>query len=153
MSFDSYEDIIRYSIQKEAEAVDFYTECAQKESFAGARQTLEEMAREELKHKELLENLGENEAALSEYKFKWIPDMKRSDFMVDLTYEKGMHFADILRLAMKREEQALKMYNELLDKTEIESHKIVFKVLCQEEAKHKLFLETLYDDYMAEQGD
>jgi ferritin len=28
-----------------------------------------------------------------------------------------------------------------------------FKVLCQEEAKHKLALETMYDDYMAEMGD
>jgi hypothetical protein len=26
-------------------------------------------------------------------------------------------------------------------------------VLCQEEAKHKLALETLYDDYMAKMGD
>jgi len=26
-------------------------------------------------------------------------------------------------------------------------------MLAQEEAKHKLALETLYDDYMAEQGD
>jgi len=26
-------------------------------------------------------------------------------------------------------------------------------MLSQEEAKHKLALETLYDDYMAEQGD
>jgi hypothetical protein len=26
-------------------------------------------------------------------------------------------------------------------------------VLCQEEAKHKLALETMYDDYMAAMGD
>jgi hypothetical protein len=26
-------------------------------------------------------------------------------------------------------------------------------MLCQEEAKHKQFLETLYDDFMAAQGD
>ncbi|MBW2178156.1 MAG: rubrerythrin, partial [Deltaproteobacteria bacterium] len=29
----------------------------------------------------------------------------------------------------------------------------VFKMLCQEEAKHKQILETIYDDFMAEQGD
>ena len=28
-----------------------------------------------------------------------------------------------------------------------------FKILCQEEAKHKLALESMYDDYMAEMGD
>jgi len=90
---------------------------------------------------------------LEEYKFKWIPDMKRSDYMIDLQYQDGMSYTDILRLAMKREEQALKMYNELQKKTDNAEHIKVLKVLCQEEAKHKLFLETLYDDYMAEQGD
>ena len=29
----------------------------------------------------------------------------------------------------------------------------VLKLLAQEEAKHKLALETMYDDYMAEMGD
>jgi rubrerythrin len=73
--------------------------------------------------------------------------------MIDLQYQDGMSYPDILRLAMKREEQALKMYNELQKKTDNAGHIKVLKVLCQEEAKHKLFLETLYDDYMAEQGD
>jgi len=54
---------------------------------------------------------------------------------------------------MKREEKALAMYNELQNKTDNEEHIKLFKALCQEEAKHKLFLEKLYDDYMAEQGD
>jgi len=79
--------------------------------------------------------------------------MKRSDYMVDLVYEPGMHYSDLLRLAMKREEKALAMYNELQNKTDNEEHIKLFKALCQEEAKHKLFLEKLYDDYMAEQGD
>jgi rubrerythrin len=54
---------------------------------------------------------------------------------------------------MKREEKALAMYNELQDRASKEEHAKLFKVLCQEEAKHKLFLEKLYDDYMAAQGD
>jgi rubrerythrin len=59
----------------------------------------------------------------------------------------------MLRLAMKKEEKALKLYNELAKKTEKEDLITLFKVLSQEEAKHKLALETLYDDYMATQGD
>ena len=75
------------------------------------------------------------------------------DYLVDLEYEKGMPYSDILRLAMKREEKALELYNELLEKTDEKSLTKVFKMLCQEEAKHKLKLETLYDDHMAELGD
>ena len=72
---------------------------------------------------------------------------------MDLEYQKGMPYADILRLAMKREEKALKLYNKFLDETKDEKLSSLFKMLVQEEAKHKLALETAYDDYMAEQGD
>jgi rubrerythrin len=153
MNFESVEEVIDFAIEKEQEAVDFYTECAQQEVFSGSKKTLEEMAAEEQKHKDLLQKMGKEEIDISDYKFKWIPDMKRSDYMVDMTYEKGMDYPDLLRLAMKREETALRLYNEMLGKSEGQEFAKVFKMLCQEEAKHKLFLETLYDDYMATQGD
>jgi rubrerythrin len=54
---------------------------------------------------------------------------------------------------MKREEKALKLYNEFLEQADTDEGKKLFKVLCQEEAKHKLALETIYDDYMARMGD
>jgi hypothetical protein len=41
----------------------------------------------------------------------------------------------------------------LLKKADRDDFKMVFKMLCQEEANHKLKLETLYDDYMAGMGD
>ncbi|PQP34850.1 rubrerythrin [Desulfobacteraceae bacterium SEEP-SAG9] len=153
MSFESLEEIISYAIEQEKEAALFYEECSRKEPFTGSKATLEDMAKEERKHQDLLENLGKAEGVPTDYKFKWIPDMKRSDYMVEMEYEQGMHYTDILRLAMKREEKALKLYNELLSKSDDPNHKRVFKMLCQEEAKHKKFLETLYDDYMACQGD
>jgi rubrerythrin len=153
MSFESFEEIIGFAIEKEKEAAAFYTDAAKQTSFAGVKESLEEMAQEERKHQSMLENMESNKEALEKYKFKWIPDMKRSDYMVDLKYQDGMSYTDILRLAMKREEQALQMYNELQKKTDNPEHIKLLKVLCQEEAKHKLFLETLYDDFMAEQGD
>jgi rubrerythrin len=64
-----------------------------------------------------------------------------------------MAYQEILMLACKREEKALALYNELQVRAETEDARHVFKVLCQEEAKHKLALETMYDDYMAEMGD
>ena len=153
MTFESFEVLIEFAIEKEREAAAFYTDLAKQTSFSGVKESLLEMAKEEKKHESLLKNLGDNKALVEEYKFKWIPDMKRSDYMVELKYEDGMNYVDILRLAMKREEQALKMYNELQKKTDNPENINLLKVLCQEEAKHKLFLEGLYDDHMAEQGD
>ena len=70
-----------------------------------------------------------------------------------MEYEKGMHYTDILRLAMKKEEKALKLYNDLSKKADNENVIKLFKLLAQEEAKHKGYIEGLYDDYMAGQGD
>jgi rubrerythrin len=153
MNFNSVEEIVEYALGREKEAVAFYTELSQNETFAAAKSTFEKFAQEEKKHVRLLENLGNDKVKIEEYKFEWIPDMKRSDYMVDVEYEPGMHYTDILRLAMKREEKALQLYNELAAKADKPDFVNVFKMLCQEEAKHKQILETIYDDFMAEQGD
>ena len=153
MSFTSFEEIVLFAMDKEKEAVDFYSGLAKNAVFSGARETLEGFAGEEQNHYDMLENLGKAENKLADYKFEWIPDIKRSNYLVDVDDPKDMDYADLLRLAMKREEKALKLYNELLEKADKEELKNVFKMLCQEEAKHKLALETMYDDYMAGQGD
>jgi rubrerythrin len=101
----------------------------------------------------MLEGILSDKGKVSEYKFEWIPDLKRSNYLVDSEYEKGMHYRDILRIAMKREEKALKFYNDVARDNKNEGHVKIFKILAQEEAKHKLGLEKLYDNFMAEQGD
>jgi rubrerythrin len=153
MDFESFEDVIRFAIEKEEEAIDFYTEASSQEKYSGAKKLFEEFAQEEVKHRTLLEGFLKGERAIPDYKFEWIPDMKRSDYIVGIKYEKGMSYPEILRLAMKREEGSLALYNILGRKTEDEDLVKVFQMLSQEEAKHKLALETLYDDYMAAQGD
>jgi rubrerythrin len=153
MDFESFEDLINFAIEKEKDAVSFYQDASRQETYAGAKEAFEEFAQEERKHQSMLEGFLKGEFKISDYAFKWIPDMKRSDYLVDMEYKKGMHYEDMLRLAMKREEKSLKLYNELEKKTEKQDLVTLFKMLSQEEAKHKLALETLYDDYMAAQGD
>ena len=153
MSFKTFEDIISYAAEKEKEAVAFYEKIAQKAPSAREREILEGFAKEEQKHQALFENFGGNKDKLKEYKFEWIPDIKRSNYIVDMEYEEGMDYVDLLRLAMKREEKSLALYNELAGKTDRDELSNTFKMLCQEEAGHKLKLETIYDDYMAKQGD
>ena len=153
MNFHDFREIIEFAIEKEKEAVSFYEDASAQQQFSDARKMFQDFADEERKHQALLEGFLKGEKTIADYDLKWIPDMKRSDYLVDIPYEKGMSYADILRLAMKREEKALALYNELsreIDDKEIEQ---IFKMLSQEEAKHKLALETLYDDYMAEMGD
>ena len=155
MQFESLQDILEFAIQKEVEAAEFYAGLSKEESFSGSGKMFAEFAAEEQKHEKILQNFktGGISKSLEEYQLKWITDIKRSDYLVDLSYEKGMPYNEILLLTMKREEKALKLYNDFLEKADTDESKKLFKVLCQEEAKHKLALETMYDDYMAQMGD
>jgi rubrerythrin len=153
MSFQSVEDIVRFAVEKEREAVAFYEDASRQEKYSGAKKLFEDFAAEERKHEALLGGLLTGDGKLSEYQFAWIPDIKRSNYIEDMPYEKGMSYPDILRLAMKREEKALQLYRDLSEKTDDPELLKALKVLRQEEAKHKLALETLYDDHMAAMGD
>ncbi len=155
MDFDNLQSIISFAIEKEKEAASFYEEHSVSEKMAGKKEMLLEFAAEERKHQKMLEDYLATGIAekLDDYRFKWIVDIKRSDYVASMEYESGMAYNELLMLAMKREEAALKLYNTLLDKAQDDGAKALFKMLCQEEAKHKLALETLYDDYMAKMGD
>ena len=153
MNFNSFEEILDFAIENEKRAVSFYQKLVDRETFPASKQTLAEFVEEERKHQVLLEEFKKGNRSVVEYDYVWVPDIKRSDYIVDMKYEPGMDFAEILRLAMKREEKALELYNELAGKADKADFANVFKLLCQEEAKHKQILETIYDDFMAEQGD
>ncbi len=147
MSFGSFEEVVTYAIEKEKEAAEFYDEICGQEKFSGTKEMFAGFADEERKHQKMLEGILSNKGKISEYKFEWIPDLKRSNYLVDMEYEKGMHYKDILRIAMKREEKALKFYNDVASENKNEEYVKMFKILAQEEAKHKLGLEKLYDNY------
>ncbi len=151
MSFTTFKDIVTYAVEKEAEAIRFYTDASRQEEYAAAKGTFLAFAEEEKKHKALFENLDPQ--LVANYKFGKIPDLKRSDYMVETAYRPGMPYVDILRLAMKREEHAKKFYDDCVALVEGEDQKKLFQMLSQEESKHKLKLETMYDDAMAKAGD
>jgi hypothetical protein len=156
MEFENLEAIVDFAIDKEREAAEFYQKISDdEEDFSGSKQMFAEFAAEEKKHEMILLEFKTQgvSKSLQEYQLKWITDIKRSNYLVNLSYEKGMPYNEILLLAMKREEKALKLYNDFLEQADTDESKKLFKVLCQEEAKHKLALETMYDDYMAQMGD
>jgi rubrerythrin len=155
MEFKNLDAILNFAIEKEIEAAEFYTSISKQEIFSGAGEMFKEFAQEERKHQSMLEEFKTKgvTSRMKKYDFKWITDIKRSNYVVDLEYSPGMGYNEILMLAMKREEKALKLYNDFLAQADSDESKTIFKILCQEEAKHKLALETMYDDYMAKMGD
>ncbi len=151
MNFGSIDEILDFAIKGEKEAVAFYASLAKEATRKSLKEIFENFSKEEEKHVALLSDISGNKEKIDAYEFKAITDLKISDYMVEIEYKDGMPMPEILKIAMKREEKAVKLYSAMADQTDNEDAKKLFQILVQEEAKHKLALESMYDDYLADQ--
>ena len=143
-----FQEVLEFAIEKEEEAAAFYQEASRKAEKSHMREAFQRMAKEEQKHKELLTNLDVGKVA--DKKIEKVPDLKISDYLVDVEYSPDMGYQDVLILAMTREKKAFQLYTNIADRTDDPDMKKLFQVLAQEEAKHKLRLETEYDEHVME---
>jgi rubrerythrin len=142
----NFEEVTAFAVEKEAGAVALYEEASRMTVRAEARKMFEELAAEERRHREILEGL--NKKNVSGYTPKDVPDMKIGDYLTEVEFSPDMNYRDILVLAMKREEKSKRLYAELANRTDDPEIKKLFEALAQEEAKHKLALETEYDEHI-----
>ena len=142
-SFKSVEELLDFAIEKEAEAAMFYSELAEKMRSTGMQSVFSQFSTEELKHKRKLEEVkaGKHFVGADEK----VADLKIADYLADVPVKEDMSYQDALILAMKREKAAFKLYNDLAAIAPDEETRQVLLVLAQEEAKHKLGIETEYD--------
>ena len=146
MEIDKFKETIRFALEKEKEAVDFYQECSRITKRAEMKDVFVEMADEEKKHVRMLENFKPEH--VEKIKLKEIPDLKISDYLVDVQFDPSMSYRDLLILAMKREEKSNKLYTELSHEGGDPSVVKLFQILAQEELKHKNRIQKEYDDMM-----
>ena len=129
MKFKSVDEILTFATDREKEAVEFYASLAKQATRAALKETFENFSKEEEKHVSLLSDMAGNKEKIDAYEFKTITDLKISDYMVEKEYEEGMPMPEILKLAMKKEEKAVKLYSMLADQTENKDAKKTFKKL------------------------
>lgn len=139
-----FKTIINYAIEKEVEASVFYEATSDLAESPNIKKIFKEMASVELKHKQALENITEE--SIDKYDFRNVPDLKIGDYMVDEDFRPNMNYQEVLILAIKREEKAHQLYSDLAENINDSEVKKLFQLLAQEEAKHKLSLETEYDE-------
>ena len=144
MELTNFKDAITFAIRKEAEAYNLYTTYGQLVKTPGLKIMFQELAQQEKLHREILENVDKKD--VSAYVLKATPDLKIGDFVKEEEFSPDMDYASALRLAIKREESALRLYQHLTGGTGDPELIKLFSSLAQEEAKHKLRLETEYDE-------
>jgi rubrerythrin len=144
MNSDKFNEIIDFAIDGEKDAVKFYQDLQTKVKFTAQKAMLKELEDMEKGHIVILENIRSK--GFQNLEVKEIPDLQISNYVVDVLPAADMTYQDILIIAMKKEEQAKKLYTDLAANfpgTEMET---LFLKLASEEASHKLKFETLYDE-------
>jgi len=145
MSLNTLSEIIQFAIEKERNAQAFYRSAAGLSHYPGISVVFAELADEEQKHEKLLEGIGIGQVAgLPEASGK-VPDLKLSDYLVELKFSPNMKYQEVMILAMKNEEKSMKFYTAWSEKATEADHKKLFAYLAEEEAKHKYRLESIYD--------
>ena len=64
-----------------------------------------------------------------------VPDLKISDYLVELKFSPQMKYQEVMILAMKNEEKSMKFYSAWSEKAAEADHKKLFAHLAAEEAK------------------
>lgn len=142
-TFDSVDAVLDFAIAREQEAFDFYHELARKATSPAMTHLLTGFAAEEAAHKRKLEAVKEGETYLAVR--HETPDLRIGDYLVDVEPSPDMDFQEALIVAMKREKAAFALYTDMAAATGNSSLSEIFSSLAQEEAKHKLRFELVYE--------
>ena len=144
MDEKEFRKVVQFAIEKEIGTSNLYAFCGRIAKYSGAKELFEELAKEEEGHRKLLEGLSIER--VDQAKLEPIQDLRISDYLIDVTCKPDSSYADILRVVMKNEEYSVKLYNDLKTSCRDEESRKLFTFLAQEEAKHKLKFEKIYDE-------
>lgn len=141
-NFGSVDEILDFAIGREIEAFQLYIELAGKVEKPQMRKVLKAFAIEEQEHKAKLEEAKAEGIVINDEEvgsLGIVEDIEGGEFRPDMSY------ADILIMAMKKEDVSVKLYTDLAKITQDEELKDMFLWLAQEETEHKLRFELEYD--------
>lgn len=143
-SFASVDEILEFAVSMEDESWRFYADWAERSDNETISVVFREFAGEELKHKKLIEDVR---AGNRELKTRHdVADLKLADHYVKPQPSASMSYQDALLVAIDREVAAIGLYAHLTSVCVEEALCSIFDALAEEEKKHKLRLETIYDD-------
>lgn len=142
--FASMDEALDFAIAKEREAAEFYTHWAALAGNEAIREVFDEFAREETKHERQL--LDVKAGGSFRGNGRAVPDLKLADAFVDVAPSPRMTYQEALLLAIRREKDARALYVALAGSGVDAALARIFSGLADMELRHKLRLESIYDD-------
>lgn len=137
-------ELITKAAKSEDESYKFYMDAIDLTEDASAKVWLKELAEEEIKHKEMLQNFDTSK--ITKFEPGKIQDLHITEFLVDKDIADIKDFQDVLIVAMKKEQKAYNFYVSMAQSSNNIEMRDLCKILAQEELKHKHKIELYYDD-------
>ncbi|SDY45945.1 ferritin-like domain-containing protein [Tindallia californiensis] len=138
----NYKEILKMAVENEVEAHEFYKDAAEKIEDKTLKSTFKELAEEEKKHEMILKSYFDKKQ--DEMKFDETKDYKVAETVEEQKLSTDMSFKDAIALAMKKEQEAMDMYQQFANASEEEQQKQTFLELVKMEKGHKTRLEDIY---------
>ncbi len=142
MSSEVFKKILGMAIENEIEAAEFYQGVYDQTGDASLKSIFGELAQEERKHREMLEGFLKNEGQRMRFKAGADYNVASTIEMPRLSME--MKPVEAIALAVKKEEDAMLMYQEFANASDDAEQKEIFENLVRMEKSHKINLEELY---------
>lgn len=137
-----FTQIINTAIDREVEAYTFYKSVADKVKDKSLKKLFDELAGDEKKHREMLQNLATKDA--KQIHFSPSKDYKVSDTLASPPLTPDLKPIDGLVLAIRKELDAMQMYSRLAETAADTAEKSLFTELANMERGHKARLEDIY---------
>jgi len=143
---DELTELLDTAMYKEIASQAFYIAGQNKTQDPGAKALMKELAEEELKHLQWLKNLKERGLGKRGWHQEKVPNLMISEYLTGGDILESAGLQDTLVFSMKREQQAIEFYSKMMGVIRDGTAKHLCERLVHEELKHKLRLETFYDD-------
>ncbi len=142
MKAEDFKKIIALAIDREVEAYTFYKTVADKAKDKALKSMFAELAGEEKKHREFLQDFLAKEGKT--LKFEAAKDFKVSDTLKTPALTADMKPLEGLTIAIKKELEAMQMYTRLATASTDPQQQMLFTGLANMESQHKARLEDIY---------
>ena len=143
MKFSTLQEIIDFAIDREKNAVTFYTTCQERAGRPEMKSAFIEMVEEEKRHVTLLENI--QLSSFAEDTVDSVNNPKMEMYIIEKPFHPSMSYQELLQLAIHREASSYQLYTMLGEKTDDGKGKALLKRLAEEELMHKERLEEEYN--------
>lgn len=142
MKLEEFKKILLSAIDKEVESYTFYTATSERVKDSALKTIFKELADQETMHRKTLQEYLSG--SKKDLKFDEAKDYKISDTIESPVLSTEMKPLDGLKLAIKKEEEAMQMYEKFAAASVDADQKKVFTELAKMELGHKARLEDIY---------